>query len=159
MGWIAKIPGTFSVFRLIYRRLYPAPGPDVRFRQTLTRSGLTPIRNIMIVSPRSCADSNVPREPAEGNIFFEIWQSARERFGAQRVLLHQRAPGDSGWAQRLVSDIVAQNPTHVIFHGEENPNGKVNAWPGMGAALAGGVGGRTNFSYVRFGLLVAYFCR
>jgi hypothetical protein len=77
--------------------------------------------------------------PQRGIIFltFDIWQSARERFGAQRVLLHQLVPGDSDWAERLISDIVAQDPTHVIFHGEEDPNGQVNAWPRVGAALAG----------------------
>ena len=137
MSWISRIPGAFFVFRLIYKRLYPAHGPDVRFRQSLTRTALRPIGKIMIVSPKSCADSNVPWGPAEGNYFYEIWQSAIERFGAQRVLLHQVAPGDASWAERLVSDIEAQDPTHVIFHGEENPNGEVNSWPGVGATLAG----------------------
>jgi hypothetical protein len=137
MSWISRVPGAFFVFRLIYKRLYPAPGTAVRFRQTLKRSDLKPIRKIMIVSPQSCADVHVAWEPAAGNYFFDIWQSARERYGSQNVLLHQVAPGETGWSERLVSDIVAQDPTHVLFFGEEDPNGQVNSWPRVGAALAG----------------------
>jgi hypothetical protein len=137
MRWIARIPGAFFVFRLIYKRLYPAPGPDVLFRETLTRTGLKPIRKIMIVSPQSCANGNIAWAPTEGNYFYEIWQSARERFGSSRVLLHQVAPGDTDWAERLAADIEAQDPTHVIFYGEEDPNGEVNSWARVGATLAG----------------------
>jgi hypothetical protein len=72
MSWISRIPGAFFVFRLIYKRLYPAPGPAVRFRQTLKRSELKPIQKIMIVSPQSFADVHVAWKPAAGNYFFDI---------------------------------------------------------------------------------------
>ncbi len=137
MGCLARIPGAFFVFRLIYKRLYPAHGPALRFRQKLTRTGLKPVQKIMIVSPESLGESNVPWGPAEGNFLYEIWQSARERFDARRGALHQVALGDTCWAEKLISDIVAQDPTHVIFHGEEDPNVEVNSWPRVGASLAG----------------------
>ncbi|MCF8540222.1 MAG: glycosyltransferase [Aurantimicrobium sp.] len=88
------------------------------------------------MSPQSCADVHVVWKPGAGNYFFDIWQSARERYGSQHVLLHQVAPGDTDWAERLAADIEAQDPTHVIFYGEEDPNGEVNSWARVGATLA-----------------------
>jgi hypothetical protein len=134
--WIAKIPGTFTLFRQIHHVVYPDVKADVDYATKLAHALPTEIRKILIVSPQSWDSSRMPWKPAMGNYFYDIWQSARERYGEDKVLLFQIQPGDPTWSSKLLKMIVDSDPSHVLFQGEEDPNGDHNAWPSFGAQLA-----------------------
>jgi hypothetical protein len=125
---IARIPGAFSIFRKIYNKLYPISKEALIAAAHLPRSKGRSIEKIMIVSPQSWHSSNVEWKPATGSYFYEIWQSANERYGEKSVFLHQIEPEDNEWQQSLLDQIQRDNPTHILVQGEENPNGDPNGW-------------------------------
>lgn len=136
MSWIAKIPGAFLLFRLVYRLVYPDNKASVDFAKTLKTAKPQQITKILIVSPQSWDKVRMPWKPAMGNYFYDIWKSAVERYGEKAVLLHQIAPADPSWSEKLLEVILAEQPSHVLFQGEEDPNGNPNAWPEFAAQLA-----------------------
>ena len=136
MSWIAKIPGAFGLFRLIYRFVYPDDKASVDFAKTLEKSEPQKITKILIVSPQSWDKVRIPWQAGLGNYFYDIWRSAVERYGADAVSLHQISQGDSNWQEKLLSSINLEQPSHVLFQGEEDPNGYPNSWPDFAAQLA-----------------------
>lgn len=125
---IARIPGAFSIFRKIYNKLYPISLQALIAAEELPRNKGGAIEKILIVSPQSWHSSYVEWKPATGSYFYEIWQSANERYGNKAVFLHQIEPGDSNWQQSLLQQIQRENPTHILIQGEENPNGDPYGW-------------------------------
>lgn len=136
MSWIGKIPGAFALFRILYSFVYPDDKESVSYAKGLKKSQHPPISKLLIVSPQSWDKARMPWKPAMGNYFFDIWQSANERYGKDSVFLHQIAPGDPDWSNKLLEAIEKINPSHVLFQGEEDPNGDPNAWPDFAARLA-----------------------
>ena len=66
--------------------------------------------------------------PAKGNYYYEIYQSARERFGDDRVsVLDVGACGDPSWGSELARLLRDSSATHLIAHMERDP-GLVEQW-------------------------------
>ncbi len=135
MGAIAKVPGAFSLFRVIYNLLYPVSKAEVEFAKTLPRRQSAEIERLLIVNPQSWHSSLGTWKPAAGNYFFEIWQSAVERYGSGNVVLHEIEPGDVEWQKKVLDVIRESKPSHVLFQGEEDPNGDPFALTAFAAAL------------------------
>lgn len=133
---IARVPGAFSLFRILYNRLYPLNASAVAFGATVPAGSGPDLTKILVVSPQSWDASRVPWQPATGNYFYDIWQSANERYGAQRVALHQIKPADSNWLASLLESIAAEKPSHIIFQGEEDPNDDRGAYTQFAETLA-----------------------
>ena len=76
--------------------------------------------------------------PARGNYYFEIYQSACERFGADRVsVLDIRPEGQSDWGTRLADLIRETRATHLIAHMERDPGLDVHwTWDEVWAGIA-----------------------
>jgi hypothetical protein len=136
MGNIARIPGAFSLFRLIYKALYPISQVDVDFGKTLPRRQGGAIARLLIIVPQSWHSSGGTWKPAAGNYFFDIWQSAVERYGEKNVFLHEVAPSDGAWQQTALDAIRQTNPSHIVMQGEEDPNGDPFALTNFAAGLA-----------------------
>jgi hypothetical protein len=136
MGNIARIPGAFSLFRLIYKALYPISQVDVEFAKTLPRRQGGAITRLLIIVPQSWHSSGGTWKPAAGNYFFDIWQSAVERYGDKNVFLHEVAPSDGAWQQTALDTIRQTNPSHIVMQGEEDPNGDPFALTNFAAGLA-----------------------
>jgi len=123
MALLARIPGMFYLFRLIYNVLYPVARSEFGLKQGFRRDWGGPIEKLLVVSPQSWGTDASSWGPAQGNYFFDIWKSAVERYGAQNVDVHQVKPGDSEWQDSLLEAIDRIRPTHLLLQGEENPNG------------------------------------
>ena len=76
--------------------------------------------------------------PGQGNYYFEIYQSACERFGADRVsVLDIRPEGQSDWGTRLADLIRETHATHLIAHMERDPGLDVQwTWDEVWAGIA-----------------------
>jgi hypothetical protein len=135
MGSIAAIPGAFSLFRVIYNILYPISKTDVDFATTVSVRSGAPIERMLIIVPQSWHSSRGTWKPAAGNYFFDIWQSAVERYGSANVELHEVEPGDSAWQQKALTVIRETKPSHVLLQGEEDPNGDPFALTNFASAL------------------------
>jgi hypothetical protein len=119
----ARIPGMFSLFRLVYNVLYPVSRRDFGRNNGFRRVSSGPIEKLLVVSPQSWGRDGSTWAPAQGNYFYDIWQSAIERYGSENVNLHQVLPSDEKWQVSLLAAINRFQPSHVIMQGEENPNG------------------------------------
>jgi hypothetical protein len=76
---------------------------------------------------------------AGGNITFELWQSAVELLGADRVTLMTVAADEPppSWHRRLLDTVAHTGATHVIAQTESDPNDLESwTWDIVGAALA-----------------------
>jgi hypothetical protein len=62
--------------------------------------------------------------PAGGSHFYEIWQAARELFGADQVDLFAVASDEppSEWHGRLIRHLQRVRATHLVFQVEHDPN-------------------------------------
>lgn len=132
---IARIPGAFPLFRTIYNKLYSVPVSDIKAASSLPRKRGGKIEKILIISPQSWDSSRVEWAPATGSYFYEIWQSAVERYGSEAVSLHQIAPGDVDWKDKALKAVEVNNPTHILIQGEEDPNGDPFALTQFAAGL------------------------
>jgi len=136
MGFIAQIPGAFSLFRVIHNALYPLSRVDTEFAQTLRRKQGVEITRLLIVTPQSWHSSKGNWKPAAGNYFFDIWQSAVERYGEENVVLHEVAPADQQWQDKVLDIVRESRPSHILMQGEENPNNDPFALTNFASALA-----------------------
>ncbi len=76
--------------------------------------------------------------PAQGNYYFEIYQSACERFGAERVSVLDIYPqGQPDWGVRLAELIRETEATHLFAHMERDPGLEVQwTWDEVWAGIA-----------------------
>lgn len=86
-----------------------------------------------------------PRKPnwhvGGGNIFFEVWRSAREVLGEERVTLFAPEDGEreDSWHRRLLQTVVDSGATHVIIQPEHDPYAREDwSWDVVAAVLAQG---------------------
>lgn len=68
-------------------------------------------------------------QPGTRNFYYEAWQSARERWGAENVSVLDVAPGESAesWHQRLIDLVKDTKATHFLTHMEHDP-GNPDEW-------------------------------
>ena len=89
----------------------------------LTALAPLPAQAHLVVVPQIGPDSQTFR-PASGNFFYEIAQSAREYFGADRVSIFG-VDGDLSqpeWHEQLIRYLISSGATHVIAQVEGDPN-------------------------------------
>ena len=74
--------------------------------------------------------------PGRWNFYFEVWQTAIERLGADRVSFLDVARGESweSWVPRLVALAHDTEATHIITHIESDPGSELGR--GVGRTLA-----------------------
>lgn len=110
-------------------------GPMAALARSGRRKGLAPM---LLVVPDLAAPQ--PRWGiAGGSIFFEVWQSARELIGEDRVALFTVTPEESeqDWHARLLQTLADTPFTHVIGQMEEDPQLRQPwSWDVVMAALA-----------------------
>ena len=68
--------------------------------------------------------------PGRWNFYFEVWQTAIERLGADRVSFLDVARGESweSWVPRLVALAHDIEATHIITHIESDPGSESSTW-------------------------------
>ncbi len=68
--------------------------------------------------------------PGRWNFYFEVWQTAIERLGADRVSFLDVARGESweSWVPRLVALAHETEATHIITHIESDPGSESSTW-------------------------------
>ena len=68
--------------------------------------------------------------PGRWNFYFEVWQTAIERLGADRVSFLDVARGESweSWVPRLVALAHDTEATHIITHIESDPGSESSTW-------------------------------
>ena len=68
--------------------------------------------------------------PGRWNFYFEVWQTAIERLGADRVSFLDVARGESweSWVPRLVALAQETEATHIITHIESDPGSESSTW-------------------------------
>ena len=76
--------------------------------------------------------------PAQGNYYYEIYQSARELFGEKSVsVLDINPEGSVDWGNRLTELLKRTDATHLIAHMERDPGLRVDwTWDAVWADLA-----------------------
>lgn len=103
--------------------------------RTGTRRGLPPM---LLVVP-DLGPRHERWGVAGGSIFFEVWQSAREVLGDDRVTLFEVSPDETerSWHARLLETLAAAPYTHVVTQLEEDPERRQPwSWDIVLAALA-----------------------
>ena len=78
---------------------------------------------LMIVVPQSWHPTLREWGPGAGHFYYDLWKSAQERYGASNVCRVQIEPENQNWAQDLRQEIISSEPSHILMHIEELPNG------------------------------------
>jgi hypothetical protein len=78
---------------------------------------------LMIVVPQSWHQTLREWGPGAGHFYYDLWKSAQERYGASNVCRVQIEPENQNWAQELRQEIMSHQPSHILMHIEELPNG------------------------------------
>lgn len=93
---------------------------------------------LLIVTPADC-DNGGPFEPASGNLHYEIYQSARERYGAEWIEIFH-LPKDVDWIDQcraIVNLTDHREITHMLFHIESREaRSKIWRWDILAAELS-----------------------
>lgn len=91
--------------------------------EPLESNGESKHSRLMIVVPQSWHPRFREWGPGVGHFYYDLWKSAEERYGASNVCRFQIEPENQNWAQELRQEIVKSEPSHILMHIEELPNG------------------------------------
>jgi hypothetical protein len=80
---------------------------------------------LMIVVPQSWHPTLREWGPGVGHFYYDLWKSAEERYGASNVCRFQIEPEDQNWAKELRQEVIKSEPSHILMHIEEIPNGNL----------------------------------
>lgn len=100
-------------------------------RSAIQRLPLEPLKpereskhfRLMIVVPQSWHPTLREWGPGVGHFYYDLWKSAEERYGAPNVCRFQIEPDNQDWSQELRQEIIRSEPSHILMHIEELPNG------------------------------------
>lgn len=118
------------LFRFIHQLGTFEPGKPASFLSTDSSEF-----KLLILVPPSWSDDKKAWAPAQGNYYFDIWQSARELYGEQAVYTHQIRAEDEFWVSSTTKIINELAPSHIMFHVEDLPLGGVRSFLDFGMEL------------------------
>lgn len=93
--------------------------PDVRSLNNLGPRNSLGWESLMIIVP-SAYKTNW--NPAQGNFYFELFQSAKEKYPEKQIIFHIVENGDYEWKSELTALLVRAQPDIILMSPEIDPN-------------------------------------
>lgn len=136
-SWIQRVAPGFEEFVYNRDRSRAVPGSFVSWTDATRPKFVTREPHIVVVPLDG--PSTLEWGPANGNYFYEVYQTAVERFGSSAVsVFDANSPASGSWGAGLRDHLLQTKATHLIGHLERDPGDQDEwTWDKVWSQIAG----------------------